>query len=241
MKKFTIIFLFLALIAGLKGHAQSKIWIYGFVYENGNDDKQTLIPFATISYYSYENQSELKYFAMSGPMGNYLIKPYNYQAKYHVVVTAPGYKTVSFNLKEIPEVWNGKPFSGNASINVCMIKDVTETAACIPHVYTMKQFDKQKKAKILGDLFTQMPEIKKEGSDLLTQQDGSIRLFVNGESVTGEICNQIDQLPVSVLSKIEYYALPKGGVYEGVLNIILNVGETVNAPSYRLKGNSFTF
>jgi len=240
--KFNIIVFSLALIIGLKSYSQSKIWIYGHVYENGKNDKQGLIPFATISYYSYENQSELNYSTMSGPTGNYLIKPYNYKAKYHAVVEAPGYKTIFFNLKEIPEVWNGNPFSGNASVNICMVRDSTKMEEFIsPREYTIKQLKKQYKIKTFKDLIEQISDVKIDGMDLLTQQGGSVRIFVNGAGVTSEICKEIYELPVSIISKLEYYNLPKGGLYEGALDIILNVGNVEKAPSYILKGSEFAF
>lgn len=101
--------------------AQSEIWVSGNVYTEV-EGKQVMIPFATICVYDLTDTEKMEYFSVSGMQGNYYLKPYNYKKQYHYVVSAFGYKTKEFNLKEIPEYMDGKPFSGNATVNVKMEK-----------------------------------------------------------------------------------------------------------------------
>lgn len=98
MKKINFILLFLFACISLHTAAQSNIWVNGYTYTE-EAGKQIMIPFATISVYDYGQEDQLRYFTMSGPFGNYHIKPYDYKKQYHFVVEAPGYKTRAFNME----------------------------------------------------------------------------------------------------------------------------------------------
>lgn len=225
----------------LNATAQTNIWIMGYIYaeENGN---QITVPFATISIFDYSQQDEMKYFTVSGIYGNYSIKPYDHKKQYHIVVEAPGYKTRSFNLKEIPEVWNGKPFSGNCNLNILMEKDNGQsTTTSIAKVYKKEELKKVAEAKTLSELLLTIPEIKKEGNDYITTNGNSVCLFINGSNAPTSILHMLGELEISDIASIEYYQLPDDATYGAILNVIMNAGQQAASPNRILKQSSLIF
>lgn len=243
MKKNNLLLLFLFACVNLHTAAQSNIWINGYTYTE-NAGKQITIPFATISVYDYTQTDQLRYFTMSGPFGNYHIKPYDYKKQYHFVVEAPGYKTRTFNMKEVPEMMNGKPFSGNTTVSILMEKDSLQfVASAKPKIYTKEELEKNGlKVKSLSELLSLLPEIRKEGEDWITTEDeGSVCLFLNGSNVTLQVLPALKELPPSVVSSFEYYQLPQGGTYSAVVNIVLSAGQKASMPTHRLMQSKLTF
>nr|WP_294763039.1 hypothetical protein [Prevotella sp.] len=222
--------------------AQSEIWISGNVYTEV-EGKQVMIPFATICVYDLTDTDKMEYFSVSGMQGNYYLKPYNYKKQYHYVVSAFGYKTKEFNLKEIPEYMDGKPFSGNATINVKMEKCTDALTPMIKKiVYPLAGLKKKSNAKYVVDALEMLPEIKKDGNDWIDSSTGeSVCFFLNGTYVTPDIYTQLKVIPLDMIVELEYYKLPEGGNYGAVVNIHLSVGQTCKAPDYTLKENELIF
>lgn len=240
MKK-NLIMLLMLLVSTVM-NAQSKIWINGNVYaiENG---KQVMVPFATINVYDYPASDQVKYFAVCGQEGNYMVNPYEYTKKHHVVVTAPGYKTKEFNLKEIPETWNGEPFSGNATVNIKMEKATdAATIAYQPTTYTMTELNKNGTAKNALDVLTLIPEIKKDEDTWVDKEtDESVCLFLNGIFVTRNIYEQLPELPANMITHVESYKLPQGGNYGKAININISAMEPCKAPDFELMESDLMF
>lgn len=244
MKKINFILLFLFACISLHTAAQSNIWVNGYTYTE-EAGKQIMIPFATISIYDYGQEDQLRYFTVSGPFGNYHIKPYDYKKQYHFVVEAPGYKTRSFNMKEVPETMNGKPFSGNTTVSIRMEKDPSQSTVSVePKKYTKEELEKENglKSKSLPELLCTLPEIRKEGDEWITADgEGSVCLFLNGTIVAPEVLPALNELPTNTVSSFEYYQLPNGSVYNAVLNIVLSAGQKATAPTYKLMQSSLIF
>lgn len=242
MKKISLILLSLFAFVSLHTAAQSNIWVNGYTYTE-EAGKQIMIPFATISVYDYIQTDQLKYFVVSGPYGNYRIKPYDYKKQYHFVVEAPGYKTRTFNMKEVPEIMNGKPFSGNTTISILMEKDPSQSVASTePQTYTKEQLEKNGKVKLLPELLSLLPEIRKEGEDWITVKgEGSVCLFLNGVNVNSKTLSALNELPTNVVSSLEYYQLPQGGAYDAVVNIVLSMGQKASRPTFQLMQSKLIF
>ena len=223
--------------------AQSKIWLTGYVY-SVEVGKQTPVPFATISIYDYYNSNELKYFTVCGPHGNYNIKPYDHTRKYYFVIEAPGYKTKTINLKEIPEIWDGKPFSGNCNVYIPLEKDEETFSEIVTKSYTKDELRKKGKAQTITDLLLLMPEIRREGNDWVAtgyQREGSVCFFLNGIKATPKTLSKFDKVPADGVASINYYSLPQGGIFYAAVNVTLIVGKPATAPSEKLEPSRFFF
>lgn len=241
MKK-SVIILFM-LLASIVTNAQTDIWVSGNVYTEV-EGEQTMIPFATVCVYDLTDTDKLEYFTVSGMHGNYSIKPYYYKKQYHYVVSAFGFKTKEFSLKEIPEYINGKPFSGNATINVKMEKDSSVSTLEIKKVvYPLAVLKKRGgEARNVMDALSLLPEIKREGSDWIDNKtDGSVCFFLNGVYVTSSIYARLQSLPLSMVVELEYYELPKESNYGAAVNIHLSIGQPSKAPDYELRENKLIF
>lgn len=225
----------LALLVSVVANAQSDIWVSGYVYTEV-EGQQVMIPFATISVYDLTETDKMEYYSVSGMQGNYTIKPYHYQKPYHYVVRALGFKTKEFNLKAIPEYIDGKPFSGNASVNVKLERD---SAIQVPHTqcvaYTMSELQKKGKAKSIIDAFNLLDEIKQDGNDWIDMKsEESVCFFMNGMYVTADVYAKLQYIPADMIAKLEYYKLPKNCDYGAAVNIMLSVGSESKAPNYKL-------
>ena len=229
------IMIFLVLLVSIATNAQSDIWVNGYVYSEV-EGQQVMIPFATIGVYDLAETDKMEYYSVSGMQGNYCLKPYNYQKQYHYVVRALGFKTKEFNLKDIPEYMDGKPFSGNATVNVKLERDSTikvEEIKCISH--SMGELQKKGKAKNVLDALSLLDEIKQDVNDWIdVKSDESICFFLNGMYVTADVYAKLQFLPVDMIVKLEYYKLPKGCNYGAGVNIVLAVGPENKAPNYKL-------
>lgn len=244
MKRNSLIIVFFTMYISFCLHtaAQSNIWINGYTYTE-EAGKQIMIPFATISVYDYMQTDLLKYFVVSGPCGNYRIKPYDYKKQYHFVVEAPGYKTRIFNMKEVPEIMNGKPFKGNVTIHILMEKVPSQSVASTKfQTYTKEKLEKNRKVKFLPELLSLLPEIRKEGEDWITTKgEGSVCLFLNGVNVDSKTLSTLNELPTNVVSSLEYYQLPQGGAYDAVVNIVLSMGQKASIPTFQLMQSKLIF
>lgn len=233
----TLLFMYISLYAT----AQTDIWLTGYVY-NEEAGKQTTIPFAAISVFDYNNPHELKYFTICGPYGNYRIKPYDHTKKYHLVIESPGYITKEINLKEIPEIWNGKPFSGNCNVYIPLDKDSKTSSKIKTKSYTKEELRKGAKAETITDLLLLIPEIRKVENDWVTTQgDGSVCIFLNGIKATPKTLAKFDKLPADGVASIKYYQLPQENFFEATVNITLIIGKPATAPTYKLKPSRFIF
>lgn len=238
-KKIILTFLFIHL--SLYVAAQSNIWLTGYIYCE-KAGKQTTVPFATVSVYDYNKPNELIYFTVCGPHGNYNIKPYDHTKKYHFVVEAPGYKIKKINLKEIPEIWNGKPFSGNCNVYIPLDKDEKTSSKIETKIYTKEELKKGEKAQTITDLLLLMPNICKEGNDWVTAQGkGSVCIFLNGIKATPKTLSNFDKVPADGVASIKYYQLPQGGIFDATVNITLIVGKPATPPTDKLEPSRFIF
>ena len=237
-----IVFFIISISCSLHTAAQSNIWINGYTYTE-EAGKQIMIPFATISVYDYIQTDQLKYFVVSGPCGNYRIKPYDYKKQYRFVVEAPGYKTRTFNVKEVPEIVNAKPFSGNSTIHILMEKDTMQSVdSLFKTIYMKEELEKTGKVKLLPELLSLLPKIRKEGEDWITiKREGSVCLFLNGLKVDSKALSTLNELPTNVVSSLEYYQLPQGGTYDAAVNIVLSIGQKASMPTYELMQSSLIF
>lgn len=234
MKTKNLIKLFLCACLSFEASAQSgsKIWINGNAFsESGGSQKA--VPFATISFYDAPDYANLAYFTVCGPVGNYRVNPYEYTKDYYVVAECPGYETRKFHLKPIPEVWNGRPFSGNATVDIRM-----EPVSPVKDIAPEKFEGGGKEGKNLLQLLQGLPGITYADGSLLTKEEGSVCLLMNGYSVGADVVGQLDKIPGNAVSCLEYYPLPEGGLYQAAVNVVLSVGTQAAWPDYRKTNSS---
>lgn len=109
-------------------------------------------------------------------------------------------------------------------------------------IYTKEELEKSGKVKLLPELLSLLPEIRKEGEDWITiKGEGSVCLFLNGIKVDSKVLSTLNKLPTNVVSSLEYYQLPQGGIYDAVVNIVLSIGQKASMPTYELMQSFLIF
>lgn len=240
MKGVKIICFFLLLfVSQTTIYAKSgPIWINGYVYSESADGKQTMIPFANVYIYSVDNKNKLQYYAMGGMNGEYTIRPYNWSVGYRFVCRFPGYKTKEFYIKPIPDK---EGFSGNIDVNIKMEKaEDDDQISCVK--YSVKELQRRTKCSTIKELIESVPNVEFSDNEIFTANEGSVRFFLNGMNPIKKVGDQIYNLPIEVVTEIEFYTLPehKGFLYDGVLNLKLNAGEQAVKPLHKLKSGRLT-
>lgn len=231
--KFILAFFLTCISFNLSAQSESKIWIDGYVFSE-TTEKQKAVPFATISFYDTVNHDNLIYFTVCGPFGNYRIKPYDYTKEYYGTVECPGYEVRTFHIKPIPETWgDGRPFKGNATVNIKLNPISVST-----DILAKKIENKNDTIKNLLQFLQTLPNIIYEEGNLVTKQEESVCLLINGYFINGNLVQELDQIPVNAVSYIECYTLPEESIYRTAVNVILTVGTQASWPEYKKRETS---
>lgn len=223
----------MSFIMPLSINGQSKIWLDGYVYAE-NDSTQEAVPFATLSFFDTEEKSNIVYFTVCGPKGNYEVKQYDHKKTYYVVANAPGYEVKEFHIKEIPEYWDNKPFSGNVTVNVKMTSKKESIVA-------KRAFEPNDSVRELCDYLMNIPNVCKDDMGWSTKNGGGICIFLNGNMANEQILSNINKIPMDVVSRIDYYKLPNGSLFEVALDIVLQIGDKPALPSYKMEESRFIY
>jgi len=233
MKEIKNILFAMLFIIPLSIKGQPKIWLDGYVYAE-KDSIQEAVPFATLSFFDTEEKTNVVYFTICGPNGNYEVKPYDHKRTYYVVASIPCYEDKEFHVKEIPEYWDSKPFSGNVTVNIKMTSKGESSI-------TKRTFEPSDSVRGLCDYLMKLPNVCKDDVGWTTKSGGGICIFLNGSIANEQILSNMDNIPMDVVSRIDYYELPKGGVYEMALDIVLGIGDKPAFPSYKMKESRFIY
>lgn len=209
---------------------QSKIWIDGTIYCE-SDSTQKVIPFATVKLYSDSLLNELSYYAVCGPYGNFSIKPYNYNKDYYIIVEASGFSPRKARIVAIPEVLDNKPFSGNASINICL-------TSLHPIIQYQTSFLSKKeihaKKSTLYNILLSINDIHCDSEGWYTTEGKGILFCINGMPISNEKTIVFDQMPYNVIEKITIYEISKHTPYGKAIDITLTIGKPARTPDFHL-------
>lgn len=232
MKTIKNILILILIVIPLSVKAQSKIWIDGYVYTE--DSIQNVVPFATLCFYDTEDKTNLLYFTMCGPNGNFTVKPYDHTNSYFVTVSAAGCEDRSFHIKSIPEFLDNKPFSGNLTTNIKLQRK------SIPNI-TKKTYELNDSVNGLCEYLLGLPNICKDEYGWASRDGGSICILINGNIAKEQVVSSLNAIPTEAVSEIEYYELPQGSVYGVALNIVLKIGQKSMPPSYIMQESKFIY
>lgn len=243
MNKTKITFAILLLVMSLfTAKAQNNIWINGYTYQEING-KQCTLPFATIMVENLKDSTVIEYYTVSGLDGRYQIKPYDHLQQYKYTVEADGFKPTSFVLDKIPEVWNGKPFSGNCNVNIKMTRDNKKEELQInKSVYSKQQLqsiNENVKIKSAKELIVCIPNVQYEDGYLETADHKSYCLFLNGMYAAANTFSLLEKLPIVNVENIELYLFNDNEKYAGVINLNLTIGSKPKNPGYTLQESTF--
>lgn len=238
MKAFNkVILTLITLVCGLPLFGQSNIWINGTVYYE-IDSLQCGVPFATVKVYSDSIHTELAYFTVCGPLGNYTIKPYDHTKKYYIVTEAPHFSTREVRISPIPEIWDGKPFSGNATTNICM--DTVSTPKQLKTSILSKENFPEKTGN-LYDLILSIDNVNNESGEWFTSDERGVLFCLNGNVITDEKTKAFNQIPTNVIDKITIYETCSESLYGMVIDVYLTIGSKASKPNYHLSESQFFY
>lgn len=230
MKQFKSTILAFMLICSMPMSSQSSIWINGTVYSE-NDSIQTVIPFATVKLYSDSTLTDLAYFAVCGSQGNYTIKPYDHTKSYYIMAEAPDYAPRRTRISPIPEIWDGKPFSGNATTNIRL----RPTSSPVQHkTVVMRKEELPETAKSLNDMLLSIEGIDCDADGWFTPDERGVLFCINGNVVGSEKTEAFNQIPANVIEKIYIYETEDNPAYGKAVDITLTIGSQSRKPDYRL-------
>lgn len=208
--------------------AKSDIYPDGTIYFE-KDGKRLAIPFAVVNVYDNNDHTKLVYHTMADRFGHYQIAVYDYTKPYHYVIEATGFETTEYDTDKLNTKWpDGSPFYGNSTIDYKLT--LKEPYKGKP--YTMKSYkesDLTANADPTGwiELACTAPGIKKEDDDIVTTDGGSVRLKMNDAEIPAAFYKYLSAFPCFMVSEIEVYALPEGGTYSAVVNIVGSVGKRI--------------
>lgn len=231
MKQFKLLLAaLLVAVFGLSASAQEDIWVNGYVF-NEKDNVQTMIPFATVKFYNDKACKNLAYFYTCGPFGNYNIKPYNYKKDYYIVVEAPGYKTRQLHITPISETYNGKKFTGNATVHVRLEPDGTNKP-CASKVITGKEIPA--KMSNVKKYLLSLDGINYDSDGWFSNDDRGILLCLNGMPMDSKQLSILSEIPVNGVKNITIYDTDDRSPYGKAIDITLIIGKPATAPNYTL-------
>jgi hypothetical protein len=218
--------------------SRSDIWINGTVYTDV-DSVQQVVPFAMVTLYTDSTQEHLAYFTVCGTQGNYVIKPYDHTKSYYLKVEAPGYAPREVNISPIPEVWDGKPFSGNATTHICLKASAGPQQQYEEMRLTKAQFSKG--CKNLKDLLLTIPSIHFESGEWFTNDGRGILFCINGDVTTIEKDVLLKKIPVKYVDSLTIYSTDASFPYGLVVDIALVQGDQAQKPKYHMAESQFFY
>ena len=229
---FAVIVIIFANIWFVNAQLDSRgLYFFGHVYYENVSGKQIMLPFTTIKIYEESNPETVKFTRFAGTDGSYRVDNIDISKSYILIAYAPGLKEQSF----LFQGYNKQPsFKGNLSTHMCLETSDGFSTPLKKKIFTPKILSINKKSKI-KDLFDQLPCLKNEDEDYVTNNGGSVRIFVNGASVQPRELSVLFKSSFKAVKSIEYYNLEKFGnsAYQGVINIILTAGEQVKPPKFK--------
>lgn len=235
MKLSKIIIMAFMLISSMPLFSQSNIWINGTIYSE-MDSTQTVVPFSTVKLYSDSTLKNLAYFAVCGPTGNYTIKPYDHTKSYYIVVESPNSYVRKLQISPIPEIWDNKPFSGNATTNIC-IKPKSSPIRYENHVLSKENLPSA--ASSLNDILLSIESISHDDDGWFTTDERGVLFCINGNVVGSEKTSAFNQIPANVIEKITIYDTKENPLYGKAIDITLTIGSQAKEPNYWLSESSF--
>ncbi len=215
--------------------SQSNIWINGTVYSE-QDSIQSVLPFATVRLYSDSTLTNLAYFAVCGPVGNYTIKPYDHTRSYYIVAEAPNSIVRKTKISPIPEIWDNKPFSGNATTNIC-IQPITNPIHYKSNIISKE--DLPDTASNLNDILLSIENINHDDDGWFTTDERGILFCINGMVVGVDKTAAFNQIPANVIEKITIYDTKENLLYGKAIDITLKIGSPTKQPDHWLRESMF--
>lgn len=213
--------------------AQNTTFFAGHVYrEDAASGKQTMIPFATLKFYHLNNPDKIIALRISGLDGSYDLKGFDTDNTYIVKVKAPGVEEQSF----VTRPNNGRVKSGNLSAHTQLKTEKMVESLVQKQSFTVKDVSEDKDISV-EKMVEKIPGLSVENGEILTADDGSVRLLINGFNPTPDVYAKIKDFPASeIVKSMDYYDLSNFNdtAYEGVLNIRIAVGNEASAPNYKL-------
>lgn len=241
MKTFRFIAM-LVLVSVVGTISASDVWVKGYVISKA-DGKQSVVPFATISVYDYENTDNLKSYLISGINGEYMLRPYDRNQQHTFIVEAPGYKSRRFNLKEIPNTMNGWEIKGSVSVHIELERDSSAVYAAEKKVYDKAVLAGTDSINSVKQMLASVEELECDDNLWVVKATGeSVCVMLNGVYMSFAPMSEIEPLPAEIVSRIEYYPLPEGGAYGAVVNLVIpNLGYESQIPPVELQTSPLVF
>lgn len=235
MKIIKTILIAIMLISALPTFGQTTIWINGTVYGE-KDSVQSVVPFATVKLYSDSTLKEMAYFAVCGPQGNYTVKPYDHTKSYYIVAESPKSAARQVTISPIPEIWDNKPFSGNATTNIC-VSPVACSMGYENYILAKDQFSAS--ASNLNDILLSIDGIAHDDDGWFTTDERSVLFCINGNVAGAEKAAGFNKIPKSVVSRVTVYDTKEHPLYGKAIDITLTLGSQAQKPDYWLTESSF--
>ncbi|WP_352421991.1 hypothetical protein [Proteiniphilum sp.] len=229
--------IFLSVLLGIAAtftiQSQNTTYFAGYVYSEGMESaKQTMIPFATITFFDINDPDKIVATRISDLSGGYSLKGFDTDNIYIVKVNAPGIAEQSF----ITRPNKGQFKSGNISTHTCLKVDGEYQDPVKRKTYSPDDFSGDNNFTIMK-MIEQISGLEVDHDEVITQEGGSIRIMLNGMNLDGPVFAELKELPTEgAVKSMDYYDLSgfEKSAYDGVLNIRVAMGSDVQAPNFEL-------
>lgn len=223
-------FLVLSVIS-LKAKGNDELYYMGHSYYEDANGVQHMIPFAVVKLCEVENPENVLAVRLSEAKGRYIIRNIDVEQEYILKVYAPNVKEQWF---KVPRN-NGriKKYNINIDAKLEVSENYNEQTVSSQN---FKPCDFNKKI-LLEEMTRQLPMIEGEDGEFTTSNGGSVKLWLNGGEADMETYEKIKNFRAKDLVEyMEYFNLSEteNPIYDGVLNIMLNIGDRAEKPNWRL-------
>ncbi len=231
MKKFLIVAFLVLLGMSLKAKENDELYYMGHSYYEDANGVQHMIPFAVVKLCEVENPENVLAVRLSEAKGRYIIRNIDVEQEYILKIYAPNIEEQWF---KVPRN-NGriKKYNINIDAKLEVPKNYNEQTVSSEK---FKPCDFNKKI-LLEKMILELPMIEGEDGDFSTLDGGSVKLWLNGGEADIQTYKKLKNFKSKdVVEYMEYFNLSNTEVpiYDGVLNIMLNLGDRAEKPSWRL-------
>ncbi|PVX51930.1 hypothetical protein C7377_0224 [Balneicella halophila] len=226
----TIIVLISVIIIG-NAQQNDELYYMGHSYYEDANGVQHMVPFAVVKLCEVENPENVLAVRLSEAKGRYIIRNIDVEQEYILKVYAPNVKEQWF---KVPRN-NGRIKKYNINIDAKLE---------VPENYNEQTVSSQKfkpydfnKKTLLEQMILQLPMIEEEDGEFTTLNGGSVKLWLNGGEADMQTYEKIKNFRAKDLVEyMEYFNVSEteNPIYDGVLNIMLKVGDRSEKPSWRL-------
>lgn len=233
MKKsiLTILVLVFTIFMG-KAKSNEALYYSGYSYYETADGTQEMIPFAIVKICEAENPENIVAVALTSQNGSYEIRNIDVEKSY--IVKVKPFDLAEQTFKIYPN--NGRVKKFNISTNLGFkVPENYIPKQLDPRVFKATDYDQNLS---LEAMLQQLPVLKVEDGEFYTQNDGTLKLLLNGIVANSSIYHKLKNFPIGqVVEAMDYIDLPKtdDAIFDGVLNIRLKVGKKYGKPNYTLK------